>query len=341
MALSFFEKIKMHSKAENNQTDSKPLEEKDNNEEKPACNLEELKKAIQNDEDKQEEKELTPAEKAEKVYAEVLAKAGLDDSKEEQESKPEEISKDTADEKTETASSDTEKKTDEDANEETAAKEEKPKKNAKRSRKKAKAADKQEDTENPSEKEVAKAVIENPFPVADFVPQDIFGTKMTFDEMAKVFGERYYDAEWEKLLRHFDELITSDKVRITNDINPGSMKFLIEELDAIYSEVLPLWSKYKGVLESLTDKDFGIATSYRTMMSVGANSEERKRNGFMALCDAKSGDKEINYIDFIAVLRMRFNELDRIIKTIDKKKEMTVTFASQMKLEGGLMAAQA
>lgn len=217
--------------------------------------------------------------------------------------------------------------------------EEKPKKT--RRRRKAK---KEEEAETPAEtkeeeaeKEEKPAKKQNDIKVHEYVANyDILGKKVSYDDMAGAVMDYFIDDDWKATQ---DDLTKKmNNIRIEPDMNPGTLKYALAELNNLNDEISAVYVEQKQLLDVLTDKEFGAATALLAMNSRGSNSEERKANGFAALTHAKfGGEEEVNLIALINAVKARFVFLNSLSKRIQYKSNTCITMSGAMKMEQSLM----
>lgn len=217
--------------------------------------------------------------------------------------------------------------------------EEKPKKT--RRRRKAK---KEEETEAPAEskedaedKDEKPAKKQNDIKVHEYVANyDILGKKVSYDDMAGAVMDYFIDDDWKATQDSLTEKMNN--IRIEPDMNPGTLKYALAELNNLNDEISAVYVEQKQLLDVLTDKEFGAATALLAMNSRGSNSEERKANGFAALTHAKfGGEEEVNLIALINAVKARFVFLNSLSKRIQYKSNTCITMSGAMKMEQSLM----
>ena len=145
----------------------------------------------------------------------------------------------------------------------------------------------------------------------------------------------FIEDEWKKIQDELDGKIKD--IRIEPDMNPGTLKYVLAELNNLNDEIAAAYVEQKQLLEALTNKEFGAAVCLFAMSSRGSNSEERKANGFAALTHAKYGDNEVDLISLINATKMRLLFLDNISKRIQYKSNICITMSSAIKMEQSLM----
>lgn len=127
-----------------------------------------------------------------------------------------------------------------------------------------------------------------------------------------------------------------DNIRIESDMNPGTLKYALAELNNLYDEISVPMVSVRKILDTLTDKDFGIATSYKIMNKTnGSNEDERDRNSIIALTSV--GEEKLNFIAVIAAAKMRYIFLKSIMNRIQYKSQICITMSGAMKMELGFM----
>lgn len=276
----------------------------------------------------QERMEALVAEKlSDKKPAETKAKEAKEEVKEEAK---EEAPAEKAETPAETEAPAKEAKTEEPKAEEAKeapAEEEKPKKRRRKaaSKKKEEPAEPAETAEAP-EVEVHKYV--NSY--------DILGKKVSYDEMAGTVMDFFIDDDWKATQQELTEKMNA--IRIEPDMNPGTLKYALAELNNLNDEIALAFVEQKQLLDMLTDKEFGAATALMAMNSRGSNAEERKANGFLALTKARfNGKDDVNLIALINAVKARFVFLNSLTKRIQYKSNTCITMSGAMKMEQSLM----
>ena len=206
--------------------------------------------------------------------------------------------------------------------------EEKPKK-----RRRRKTAAKKEEEEEASAEPAKKADVK----VHEYVNNyDILGKKVSYEQMAGAVMDYFIDDEWKATQEELTKKMND--IRIEPDMNPGTLKYALAELNNLNDEIALALIEQKQLLDTLTDKEFGAATALLAMNSRGSNAEERKANGFAALQHAKFGDdEEVNLIALINAVKARFAFLNSLSKRIQYKSNTCITMSGAMKMEQSLM----
>ena len=212
--------------------------------------------------------------------------------------------------------------------------EEKPKKRRTRRKKeeieaekKAAEEKKKEVVEEKDEEKSKKAKVE----VDEFKSVDLLGEKISYDEMATTVLEYFQESEWIKTEQELEEKLA--KIRIEPDMNPGALKYVLAELNALSDTVYPIYTEQSKLQAALIDKNYGAAVAYQVLHSVGNNEAERKRNGYLALQKANVGGKTVNYLAMIQALLMRIMFLDKYMYRIQQKTSLCITMSGAMKME--------
>ena len=225
------------------------------------------------------------------------------------------------------------------ANEPVEEKKEEPKKKRTRRTKAeieaARAAEAKEKAEEESDETLEEVVKEDVVAEEKAVdtskPMDILGKKMKFDEVAEIVLDYFEDSNWHEIEESLSNKM--NEIRIEPDMNPGTLKYVLADLNNLSDEVSIIHDRQDKLLRTLTEKDFGTAIAYQVIHSVGSNAEDRKRNGYLALTKAKIGDKTINYIALIAALRIRHAFTTNLMKRIHDKCQICITMSGAIKME--------
>ena len=243
------------------------------------------------------------------------------------EAEPEEPSEEEQSEQEEAAS-------EESAQEEAKEEEEKPKK---RRRRKSSKKEEEPVEEAPVEEQPKQGKKQQDIKVHEYVANyDILGKKVSYDDMAGAVMDYFIDDDWKAIQDDLTEKMNN--IRIEPDMNPGTLKYALAELNNLNDEISAAYVEQKQILDMLTDKEFGAATALMAMNQRGSNSEERKANGFAALTHAKfGGDDEVNLIALINAVKARFVFLNSLSKRIQYKSNTCITMSGAMKMEQSLM----
>lgn len=244
----------------------------------------------------------------------------------------------------------------EDAKDEPKAEEEAPKKKVTRRRKTKKADEKAEeakeakDTEETAEtkapavvKETAPAKLEKKtdsqrvLQTAHFKPVDILGQKMSYDEACSLVLTQFNDTNaWQQYEDDVLAQLDSKELRIEADMNPGTLKAVECNLDALATDLLRNYIKTKQLNELLTNKDFGTAYALMAEYSDGKNVIDRQQSGFRALASTDIGGSRVNMLALIATTRMHLTFLQAVMDRIKSKQNMCITMSSAIKVENSM-----
>ena len=231
--------------------------------------------------------------------------------------------------------------------------EEAPKKKVTRRRKTKKADEKAEEAKT---EEKAVATVENApaklekktdsqrvLQVAHYKPVDLLGQKMTYDEACQLVLTQFNDTNaWQQYEDDVLAQLDSKELRIEADMNPGTLKVVECNLDALATDLLRNYIKTKQLNELLTNKDFGTAYALMAEYSDGKNIIDRQQSGFRALASTDLGGSKVNMLALIATTRMHLTFLQAVMDRIKSKQNMCITMSSAIKVENSMsmMGAQ-
>ena len=197
---------------------------------------------------------------------------------------------------------------------ETTKVEEKPKKKSSRKKTTAKKEEeKQEEKQGPINKADYKAK-----PLVDAMKDMIGITGCT-------------TPEWEETKANIQEQI--EGMHIDPDSTPAEMRYLIAEIDAALSQL--------KIYKVNADQQFNPLLKHINYVSLqagskGANSEERKANAIRGLIEYKSNPDDIEYTNLLDIQVFAENQIafyDEMIKILQDKKNMLITFSGIVKTE--------
>lgn len=122
-----------------------------------------------------------------------------------------------------------------------------------------------------------------------------------------------------------------NKIIITEELDPTSVKSLIADMSATLREIIMLATESKVALANLKD----IMEEIKVVSSTGANSEERKMNGMYAMKNYERDDTIIDLTVLFKFYRERQEFYEAAVKEIEINRQMLITFGSVFKLELG------
>jgi hypothetical protein len=167
---------------------------------------------------------------------------------------------------------------------------------------------------------------------------NVLGQKMSYEDAAQLVMDQFADDGWKEFEK--DVIAKMDAIKIEPDMNPGTLKYVLHDLDELNDLIALPYADTKKLLDALTDKDFGAAAAYRTAHNVGGkNEQERDRNGVLALSSAQIGGKELNFIALIAAARMRWTFVSSVYNRIRYKSQVCITMSSALKMENSMSSA--
>ena len=192
-------------------------------------------------------------------------------------------------------------------------KEEKPKKKSSRK----KAAKKEEKVVEPKEE---------PIEVKDYK------AKPLVDAMKSMIGiTGCTTPEWEQTKANIIEQV--EGMHIDPDSTPAEMRYLIADIDAALSQL--------KIYKVNADQQFNPLLKHINYVSLqagskGANSEERKANAIRGLIEYKANPDDIEYTNLLDIQVFAENQIafyDEMIKILQDKKNMLITFSGIVKTE--------
>ena len=192
-------------------------------------------------------------------------------------------------------------------------KEEKPKKKSSRK----KAAKKEEKVVEPKE---------DPIEVKDYK------AKPLVDAMKSMIGiTGCTTPEWEQTKANIIEQV--EGMHIDPDSTPAEMRYLIADIDAALSQL--------KIYKINADQQFNPLLKHINYVSLqagskGSNSEERKANAIRGLIEYKANPDDTEYTNLLDIQVFAENQIafyDEMIKILQDKKNMLITFSGIVKTE--------
>ena len=164
--------------------------------------------------------------------------------------------------------------------------------------------------------------------------KSLFTSDLSVEEAARMILKSYSSPEYE----HFKEDIFAriSEITIDPDMNPGTIRYKLHEIDALKMELLPLKVQTREFINGLMQKDYGAITAYISENSVGSNDTERKRNGFRALASYDCDGHNINLLTTMTGVQMRDEFLDAILGDLENKQKVLITYLGTLKVDSNV-----
>ena len=164
---------------------------------------------------------------------------------------------------------------------------------------------------------------------------NLLSTNKNFDEASDILMSSLDDDDWIELRDKLAKRIQD--VHIDADLNPGAVKFFIDELDALYTEVKLYLIKTTASLDRITNKQTGVASiiSAKTLAGIkGRPSPAQKEDAVnTALSDVVVGGTHLNLLALLATGQARKTVLSGFMDIIKSKKDTLITASSMLKIE--------
>ncbi len=309
---------------------------------------EDVKKEEESIEETKVENAEAPAQEKEESKAEETAKADTveEQAEEQTEEKVEEKAEKAKEEapaddkKTETAEEaqpEQENKAEETAVEEKAeetTKAAEPEKKKRRARRKKVAAEEKTEAAAKDEEKVEAVAAADVKPLSDDAPE--FHSEYSFRQGTDILMGAMEEGEEEWLKFRDDITARVQKVRIDSDINPGTIKFAMDELDALFTEIRIRLIQTEQAINRIDDKKTGYATIIEkdVLGKLGkVSTAERDAAVQKALIDVQTQGHHINLLFLLGKARDRKIVLDGFMSIVDAKKKALITACSVMKTE--------
>ena len=137
--------------------------------------------------------------------------------------------------------------------------------------------------------------------------------------------------EWEQTKANIIEQV--EGMHIDPDSTPAEMRYLIADIDAALSQL--------KIYKVNADQQFNPLLKHINYVSLqagskGANSEERKANAIRGLIEYKANPDDTEYTNLLDIQVFAENQIafyDEMIKILQDKKNMLITFSGIVKTE--------
>ena len=169
-------------------------------------------------------------------------------------------------------------------------------------------------------------------PVNEPINKEEYKAKPLVDAMKEMVGiTGCTTPEWEAVKAEITEKI--EGMNIDPDSTPAEMRYLIAEIDLALSQL--------KIRKVNADQQFNPLLKHINYVSLqagskGSNSEERKANAIRGLIEYKSNPDDTEYTNLLDIQVYAENQIafyDEMIKILQDKKNMLITFSGIVKTE--------
>ena len=169
-------------------------------------------------------------------------------------------------------------------------------------------------------------------PVNEPINKEEYKAKPLVDAMKEMVGiTGCTTPEWEVVKAEITEKI--EGMNIDPDSTPAEMRYLIAEIDLALSQL--------KIRKVNADQQFNPLLKHINYVSLqagskGSNSEERKANAIRGLIEYKSNPDDTEYTNLLDIQVYAENQIafyDEMIKILQDKKNMLITFSGIVKTE--------
>ena len=175
-------------------------------------------------------------------------------------------------------------------------------------------------------KEVKEEIVQEP------INKENYKAKPLVDAMKDMIGiTGCTTPEWEQTKANIIEQI--EGMHIDPDSTPAEMRYLIADIDVALSQL--------KIHKVNADQQFNPLLKHINYVSLqagskGSNSEERKANAIRGLIEYKSNPDDTEYTNLLDIQVFAENQIaffDEMIKILQDKKNMLITFSGIVKTE--------
>lgn len=159
-------------------------------------------------------------------------------------------------------------------------------------------------------------------------------SKYTTDEVVDKVMSKFSDAKFEKFR---DDISTRlGKIKITEDMPPGAIKFLLQDLDCISNDMFQFRVDVKTMYNSLTSK-LGYFAANVALNTPGKTAADKERNRSLAFMNAEFYNEKINFLPIIESIRYRKIFLEEVETYMDEKRHAIYSALADNKTEADLL----
>ena len=195
---------------------------------------------------------------------------------------------------------------------------------------------KEEPVKDPSAKEEQsdeQKAVKKPADIIDYAAEedknpDYFKTNL------ELLRQKYVHQEFEQFEQ--DLLKRLEEIKITSDLNTGTIKVRLAEIASLRFDILKHRVDVKMLLQSPLDKEHGDVYASAKMRAKGSNETERKVSYFSYLKSYPIKDKSVD-IPFITTVLDMYNILfDAVLIELKVKQDLLVTYTGNLKLDAAI-----
>ncbi len=154
----------------------------------------------------------------------------------------------------------------------------------------------------------------------------------SYEDMISILLPEMNDKAWVDYEEEIKEKLET-RTRIDSDMNPGSLKIVIQELSDLRQEIWSNLQKLKSSYENIGAKDIGLIDRTRKYNCSGANEAERRKTGIKACMNYKTDTGICDLFLTHDIIKNKYNFLKAVQDEINYKTGIIITMSGALKLE--------
>lgn len=182
-----------------------------------------------------------------------------------------------------------------------------------------------------AESESAEIIVEDQAKAIDM--STLLESKYTVDEMIEKVMSKFTDAKFEAFRKDISARL--GKIRITEDMPPGAIRYLLQDLDCLSGDLFQLKVDIKTMYAAVTEK-IGIFAANVALNAPGKTVAERERNRPLAFLNANFYNENVNLLPVIESVRYRKIFLEEVSAYMEEKRHAIYSALANNKTEADL-----
>ncbi len=150
--------------------------------------------------------------------------------------------------------------------------------------------------------------------------------------MSKLYNIDVTNEQWNEIIKNFR--IRLINIQVPNDVTPDRGKYILSQLDDIYSEIRILYGDVMKLVKDCERVLYRVEHKAR----MGSNDSDRKKNGIVAAENTNRNNDvtPINLFEIEIDLNNKKEDLESLLDIIKSKNGLVITMSGLLKIESNI-----
>ena len=161
--------------------------------------------------------------------------------------------------------------------------------------------------------------------------EEFYRCSLDVESVSADFLSNLEPDDFKKFKEEFTEKVNN--IKITEDMNNGAIKYALKDINDLRSILYVPMVKVRQLVNSLTNKEYGVMTAFAAEHSFGDNATDRKANAYKSMRNFTIDGRKIDMIECLTSLQVQSEYFEAINKLLDRKQDMLLSYIALLKIE--------